>query len=675
MTTVATPLYPPFSTNANHGQPGHEEQYISTFFCRALYDYQAKDASSLSFHKNDIIEVLTQLESGWWDGLLGDERGWFPSNYVQPISDEEAESVLSGSEFSVIHPPTSNESLVDMSLALSSQLERDREWLATETESSGARNGTNEPAFPSAGGTAQSSDFWMPQVTSDAQVCDPHESRIKWLIKLLEQNYYYVNTQTGQQSRDIPREADGEVSDSDLAGLTQLSSRAGSSAGLGLGASEDGSTQAGFGVPRHSGTPEPWVRRLADDGRAYYYQNKLDGQVQSTLPPSAPSRVNGQQRSHARETPTMRSEPATSQAKTQRPPDHLSIYSDDSDVEPSDIDQPTSFSTSQSSLHDPSEQRQSPSLTFTLSEKRPAIQLTPAERLAHSLQQAVAPPPPELVTELSDIARNAISTVVTRVQRIGIPRAADGDSGIEDLINAVVVSVRDLLYISAPPSGSIPSDVLPAHARDPPVNNASQAMLKPALRKVTATLSKLVLSARAIQFESGTSTSDAPLRIEADAEELERAIVAFVLEVQRTQNRALVEQIGPTSLKRLRGVFLTSNIGLGLVGAGAAGSWKGFGWVALDESDERPGRILGTEVLSELETHMTKAEERFNAFTQAFHSNLGDIFHSVTKFTPYFFGGSRTCLRRWENCIDASLLSPYFCCQHSRSPPRRRGRD
>jgi son of sevenless len=628
MATVATPFYSPF---ANQVQPGQEEQYISTFFCRALYDYQAKDASSLSFHKNDIIEVLTQLESGWWDGLLGDERGWFPSNYVLPISDEEAESVLSGSvlsgsEFSLIHPPTSNESLVDMSLALSSQLDRDREWLATETENSGARNGTSEPTFSPAGSTTQSSDFWMPQVTSDAQVCETFDQRIKSSIKFLFsiQNYYYVNTQTGQQSRDIPQDADDEVSESDLAALTQSSSRAGSSAGLGLGATEDGSAQAGFGVPRHTGTPEPWVRRLTDDGRTYYYQNKLDGQVQLTLPTSTQNRViNGQQRSHARETPTIRTESTTSQAK--RPPDHLSIYSDDSDIEPSDLDQPASFSTSQSSLHDVSESRQTTPLKSALSEKRPVIQLTPAERLAQSLQQAVAPPPPELVTELSDTTRKAISAVVTRVQRLGIPRAADGEGGIEDLINTVVISVRDLLYVSAPPSGNIPSDVLPAHARDPPVNNASQAMLKPALRKVTATLSKLVLSARAIQFETGTSTSDAPLRIEADAEELERAVVAFVLEVQRTQNRVLVEQIGPISLKRLRGVFLTSNIGLGLVGAGAAGSWKGFGWVALDESDERPGRILGTEVLSELETHVKKAEERFSAFAQALDSNSGNI--------------------------------------------------
>lgn len=66
-----------------------------SFFVRALYDFESNDASSLSFQKGALIEVLTQLESGWWDGLLDNQvRGWFPSNYVEPISDQEAQVEL-----------------------------------------------------------------------------------------------------------------------------------------------------------------------------------------------------------------------------------------------------------------------------------------------------------------------------------------------------------------------------------------------------------------------------------------------------------------------------------------------------------------------------------------------------------------------------------------------------
>jgi son of sevenless-like protein len=63
--------------------------YVATF-CRGLYDYETQNASSLAFHRDDIIMVVTQDPSGWWDGVLGDKRGWFPSNYVAVISDKDA---------------------------------------------------------------------------------------------------------------------------------------------------------------------------------------------------------------------------------------------------------------------------------------------------------------------------------------------------------------------------------------------------------------------------------------------------------------------------------------------------------------------------------------------------------------------------------------------------------
>lgn len=57
----------------------------SGMYVRALYDYEADDRTSLSFHHGDVIQVLTQLESGWWDGVLHGVRGWFPSNYCALI--------------------------------------------------------------------------------------------------------------------------------------------------------------------------------------------------------------------------------------------------------------------------------------------------------------------------------------------------------------------------------------------------------------------------------------------------------------------------------------------------------------------------------------------------------------------------------------------------------------
>jgi son of sevenless-like protein len=56
---------------------------------RALYPFQSTDHSSLCFKKGDFIEVLAQLETGWWDGWCDGNRGWFPSNYVEVVDDDE----------------------------------------------------------------------------------------------------------------------------------------------------------------------------------------------------------------------------------------------------------------------------------------------------------------------------------------------------------------------------------------------------------------------------------------------------------------------------------------------------------------------------------------------------------------------------------------------------------
>ena len=62
-------------------------------YVQALYDYDAEDRYVLSFRKGDIIQVITELESGWWDGILHGARGWFPSNFFAvmefPDNDED----------------------------------------------------------------------------------------------------------------------------------------------------------------------------------------------------------------------------------------------------------------------------------------------------------------------------------------------------------------------------------------------------------------------------------------------------------------------------------------------------------------------------------------------------------------------------------------------------------
>lgn len=61
----------------------------SALFVRAMYDYDADDHTSLSFRRGDIIQVLNQLETGWWDGVMENVRGWFPSNYCAILTEAE----------------------------------------------------------------------------------------------------------------------------------------------------------------------------------------------------------------------------------------------------------------------------------------------------------------------------------------------------------------------------------------------------------------------------------------------------------------------------------------------------------------------------------------------------------------------------------------------------------
>lgn len=61
----------------------------TALYVRALYDYDADDRTSLSFRQGDTIQVITQLSSGWWDGIVNGVRGWFPSNYCVVVTGPE----------------------------------------------------------------------------------------------------------------------------------------------------------------------------------------------------------------------------------------------------------------------------------------------------------------------------------------------------------------------------------------------------------------------------------------------------------------------------------------------------------------------------------------------------------------------------------------------------------
>jgi len=64
-------------------QPAPMPQPVGLGFARALYVYSAVSASQLSFQPGTVITILVKDPSGWWEGDINGQRGWFPSNFVE----------------------------------------------------------------------------------------------------------------------------------------------------------------------------------------------------------------------------------------------------------------------------------------------------------------------------------------------------------------------------------------------------------------------------------------------------------------------------------------------------------------------------------------------------------------------------------------------------------------
>ncbi|KAI8053386.1 ras guanine nucleotide exchange factor domain-containing protein [Syncephalis plumigaleata] len=63
----------------------------------ARHDYVPTEEGCIQLHRGDIILVVNQDNSGWWDGILYEnrERGWFPSEYVMTAPQDVVDKVIS----------------------------------------------------------------------------------------------------------------------------------------------------------------------------------------------------------------------------------------------------------------------------------------------------------------------------------------------------------------------------------------------------------------------------------------------------------------------------------------------------------------------------------------------------------------------------------------------------
>ncbi|XP_078069007.1 CD2-associated protein isoform X2 [Mustelus asterias] len=56
--------------------------------CEALFDYIPQNEDELEIKTGDVIEVIDEVEEGWWKGTLNEKTGLFPSNFVKELIDQ-----------------------------------------------------------------------------------------------------------------------------------------------------------------------------------------------------------------------------------------------------------------------------------------------------------------------------------------------------------------------------------------------------------------------------------------------------------------------------------------------------------------------------------------------------------------------------------------------------------
>ena len=146
-------------------------------YVRALYDYEADDRTSLSFRQGDVIQVITQLASGWWDGIINGVRGWFPSNYCVVVTGPEDPAARDAQVRASQGTDASGES--------SNEEEPKHNYGRSGSQT--AREDQERRSVDSAEKEQEEAAFWIPQATPDGRL-------------------FYFNTLTGVSTMELPLE-------------------------------------------------------------------------------------------------------------------------------------------------------------------------------------------------------------------------------------------------------------------------------------------------------------------------------------------------------------------------------------------------------------------------------------------------------------------------------------
>ena len=52
----------------------------------ALFDFDAEAETELDLREGEIVALIKQIDSNWFEGEVNGRRGFFPTNYVEVIN-------------------------------------------------------------------------------------------------------------------------------------------------------------------------------------------------------------------------------------------------------------------------------------------------------------------------------------------------------------------------------------------------------------------------------------------------------------------------------------------------------------------------------------------------------------------------------------------------------------
>jgi hypothetical protein len=181
---------------------GYGKVGLDHILVRALYDHVADDATGLNFHVGEVMKVLTQLDSGWWDAMnIHKVRGWIPSNYVEIITEEDANDTSDRGD------------RYDLGIDSEGEDEYEMDFVPpADGEDGGADAGADGDEGP-----------WLPQVSAAGQIyyynqttgkTSLHQDGYDSAVPSFSQDQPFGETYLGQYYTG-PQEYDGSVSEAD----------------------------------------------------------------------------------------------------------------------------------------------------------------------------------------------------------------------------------------------------------------------------------------------------------------------------------------------------------------------------------------------------------------------------------------------------------------------------